>query len=57
MIATILDYGAARDAKITGTTDPAKLNLIVRILTIISDTNTPAQDAKLAAAQRLLGGR
>lgn len=47
----------ARDAKIVGTTHPAKLALIVRILSINAARNTVAQRAKLAAAQRLLGGR
>lgn len=51
---TIIDMQAARDAKITGTTQPARLALIVRLLSVRPDRNSPAQSAKLAAAQRLL---
>jgi hypothetical protein len=54
---TVHNLGAARDAKVAGTTDPRKLGLIVKILTINSDRNTAAQRGKLAAAQRLLGGQ
>lgn len=50
----IVNLATMRAAKIAGTTDPAKLALIVRILTINADRNNAAQRAKLAAAQRLL---
>lgn len=50
----IVNLATMRAAKIAGTTDPAKLELIVRILTTNSDKNNAAQRAKLAAAQRLL---
>ena len=36
---------------------PGRIALIVRLLSIRADRNTPAQSAKLAAAKRLLGGK
>lgn len=52
----VVDIAQARDAKITGTTDPVRLALIVRILKNNAFANSPAFNAKLAAAQRLLQG-
>jgi hypothetical protein len=54
---TVINMGAVRDAKITGTTEAWKLGLIVRILSINAKSNNAMQRAKLAAAQRLLGGK
>jgi hypothetical protein len=58
-VAQIINIATVRDAKITGTTDPAKLGLIVRILSleIPPFRNNAVQRAKLAAAKRLLRGQ
>lgn len=50
----IVNMQAIRDAQITGTTDPVRLELLVRILTKMQDRNNAAQRGKLAAAKRLL---
>lgn len=43
-----------RDPAIAGTTDPARLAIMVKVLSIRPDRNTAAQAAQLAAAKRLL---
>ncbi len=52
---TIANIAVERDAKITGTKNPDKLALIVRLLSVAPERNTAAQRGKLAAAKRLLG--
>ena len=56
-MSNVVNIAQARDAKITGTTDPVRLALIVRILKNNAFANSPAFNAKLAAAQRLLGAQ
>jgi hypothetical protein len=53
----VVNMQAFRDTQVTGTADVAKLALIVRILSINAGRNNAQQRAKLAAAQRLLGGK
>lgn len=53
----IVDMVAARDAKILGTTNPIRLALIVKLLSNRPERNTATDNAKLAAAKRLLGGK
>lgn len=53
----VIDMAKARDAKLVGTTDPVRLALIIRILATNAFANSPAFNAKLAAAQRLLRDR
>lgn len=54
---TVHSMGAARDAKIAGTSDRRKLELIVRILSVNTARNNAGQRVKLAAAKRLLGAQ
>jgi hypothetical protein len=54
-MAQIINIANVRAAKIAGTTDPARLAIMVRILSINALQNNAAQRAKLAAARRLLG--
>lgn len=51
----VTQIGPARDARITGTKNPDRLKLMVRILSVTPDRNNTVQRAQLAAAQRLLG--
>jgi hypothetical protein len=50
LMTNVIDF----DATIAKTTNPAKLALIVKILSIRPELNTPEHAARLAAAQRLL---
>lgn len=45
------------DIRVAGTRDPARLALLVKVLSFQQHRNTAAQAARLAAAQRLLGGK
>lgn len=43
--------------KIAGTADPARLAILIRILSHRPDLNTRKQVAQLAAAKQLMGGK
>ena len=51
---TITEISTARAARITGTRDPTRLKIMVRLLELHPERNTADQSAKLAAAKRLL---
>lgn len=42
------------DEKIAGTTNPARLDALIKLLELRPERNTPAQSARLAACKRVL---